>query len=159
MLIERLKSFGGSIENDKIIAYGLTAEEFACQHGYLVLDSMFLDLFSRIRLEIGIPLIITSGFRCYECQEILIEEGKTSTKKSFHNLGRAIDCYPEIPFIPTSKNQLLFLRNKLLQFRKEIRIGLYKSHIHFDNAPANCELPNEWWVINGGYHFITDVFK
>lgn len=160
MELIRLVTFGGDIPLNYRLAFGLTAKEFACKHGWIGTDDTFLDRYNTIRTEIRIPLIITSGFRCQQCQDELYKNIESPVTTGMHPKGRAIDCYPIIKKVSAKDEQLLFLRDELLDYRDKIRIAIYPTHIHFDDAIRDKpELSREWWVIKGKYYYIKDVFR
>ena len=57
-----------------------------------LIDSELVIKLDRIREKIGVPIIITSGYRCEKKQGSLREQGKeTAIGVSQHELGKAID--------------------------------------------------------------------
>ena len=158
MELLRLEQYGGEVPAKYQLATGLRAGEFACKHGWYLVNEEFFELYTEIRTALNFPLIITSGYRCNRCQAELLKAKKTKAKSSIHELGGAIDCRPILRHLLSRQARLEYLRDRLLDFRKQIRIGSYKDHIHFDYADAP-NLPREWWVIKGKYYYDKDVFK
>jgi len=149
MEILKLKSFGGSIDDNKHLSPHFRAREFACEHGLLVIDEEFIDDLESFRNLYGRPFIVTCGFRCSICNS-------GCHQHSYHTLGRAVDgVFSGVSPINTYTAWL-----GDLQWYQ--RLGLYKSHLHFDNGNMGREhnlLPLSWWVIDGVYYYITDVMK
>lgn len=66
-------------------------EELRCQHcGEYQYDSNFLDLLDSIRVELGVPMRVSSGYRCPSHP---IEAAKN--QPGVHSTGMAVDilCY------------------------------------------------------------------
>lgn len=58
-----------------------------CGCGRMEMDDEFMRMQDEIRLEVGVPLIVLSGFRCPEYND----EISTTGLKGPHTTGRAID--------------------------------------------------------------------
>ena len=151
----KIKSKGGTTEDGLKLATGLTAKEFCCKHGSLVINEDFMRQYDKARIAYGKPLRINSGFRCKECQDDLIYLGITQTRDSFHSQGEALDL---APMQPTREN-ILELFDCLLDFRYELRIGVYKWGIHVDlGDPERPELSRLWFNIKGHYQYINGIW-
>ena len=53
------------------------------------------NLLDPLRMKLGNPIIVTSGYRSKELNDLLIKEGKSASKTSQHMTGQAADivCY------------------------------------------------------------------
>lgn len=77
---------------DEFATPNFTADEFKCQCGCgKDIHRPLKQKIQRVRDRIGLPLIITDGYRCYERNA---QEGGTST--SLHLEGRAVDF--QVPY-------------------------------------------------------------
>jgi len=102
-----LKKVDGYYIWDKGYEYPLTdhfsTREFTCQcsHESCKEQRISIDLvdkLEKIRVEVGQPLIITSGFRCSAHQQDIRDSGQSTVvavKKSTHELGDAADILPK----------------------------------------------------------------
>ena len=156
MNILKLKSKGGTVDDSLSLATGLTAKEFTCKHGILVINEDFMRQFDKFRITYGKPLRINSGFRCKECQDDLNYLGITQTRDSFHSLGEALDIAP----IPPTPENIRDLWNDLLEFRDVFRIGVYKWGCHIDlGDPERPSLSRYWFNEKGHYHYINAIWS
>jgi uncharacterized protein YcbK (DUF882 family) len=100
-----LKEEGGYYIWEKGYEYPLTAHfstrEFTCKCSYESckeqrISKGLVDKLELIRVEVGQPLIVTSGFRCTAHQEYIRKSGQSTVvaKKSTHELGDAVDIVP-----------------------------------------------------------------
>lgn len=138
----------------------ITATEFACRHcgNLMIADSgvllkaqkrLFED-FDKLRESVGIPVIVTSGYRCQAYQLELLEAGKTGSIISAHSFGVALDIKP-------AKNkkgitaETLF--EELQKIDKDLRLGFNAyggKFVHMDTAfvlkalDKHNRLPGEW---------------
>lgn len=80
--------------NNPLTAH-FSTEEFACPCGKCGEQKIAVELvdkLERIRVKLGRPIKVTSGYRCHEHQLELAARGyETSTGISQHELGRAAD--------------------------------------------------------------------
>ena len=99
-------------------------EEFVCRHcGELKISIELLTRLDRLRDACGIPLVITSGYRCPEWNSKV-----SKVEKSAHTRGYAVDIKAV-----NSRTRLLIVRNAIaLGFR---RIGIADSFVHLDVDP------------------------
>lgn len=71
------------------------AKEFECTDGVCSeqrIDMRLVERLEEVRVEIGLPLIITSAFRCANRQSQLRKSGiKTAVGVSTHEMGQAVD--------------------------------------------------------------------
>jgi uncharacterized protein YcbK (DUF882 family) len=57
-----------------------------------IIDEELLAMLDKLRDEVGKPVVITSGYRCFARQTQLLKSGlQTSKKRSQHELGKAVD--------------------------------------------------------------------
>ena len=101
--------------------------EFSCQcaHSDCVLQTVSMDLIDkleRVRVEVGRPIKVTSGFRCAKHQAELVAGNRVKTvPNSTHQLGHAADisCAQMTPLMEAC--------------RKEFKaIGIAKTFLHVD---------------------------
>ena len=98
--------------------------ELACTHcGDLKISTDLLTRIDRLRDAVGIPLIVTSGYRCPEWNAKI-----SRVEKSAHVNGYAVDIK-----VFNSRTRLLIVQNALaLGFN---RIGISRSFVHLDIDP------------------------
>lgn len=87
-----------------------------------------IDNLEIIRVQVGQPLIVTSGFRCGKHQSDIRNSGQSTVvakKKSTHELGDAVDIVPR----DGKDVQGYFLRIVATRFDS---IGLSNSFLHVD---------------------------
>lgn len=84
----------------------------------------FMEMLDRARELAGVPMVISSGYRCPKHNESV---GSTSEN---HTSGRAADIFASDGF-----RRGAILRGLYLAGFK--RIGIGKTFIHADNMPAN----------------------
>lgn len=88
-----------------------------------------VDLISKlnkIRIDLGSPIIINSGFRCAAKQQELLDKGYEAAPvgTSQHELGRALDISPLDP------KKLVELKN--LAAEQFMSLGLANTFVHVD---------------------------
>lgn len=102
-------------------------KEFECRCGTCedqILDESLLSRLTGLREDYGMPIIITSGYRCPEYQLKLLSGGKYETvKNSTHCLGKAVDVTCSL---------LDTLCSKAEKFFDAIGDGRKRKFIHLD---------------------------
>lgn len=77
------------------LSRNFTGREFECPCGLCEIQRVSSELVERlqvIRDAVDAPIIVTSGYRCKEYQELLRKRGyETATGTSTHELGQAAD--------------------------------------------------------------------
>lgn len=100
------------------------ASEFACSHcGKVAMDEDFVQLLQAIRAELGIPLVINSGYRC----PIYNAEISSSGYNGSHTLGLAVDI----------KVNSAVTRARIFEaaYKRGVRrFGIAKTFIHLDTS-------------------------
>ena len=94
-----------------------------CGCGVYLFDKELLKILNAVRHEYGLPIFVTSGYRCKEHNDFLPNSSPTSS----HRKGRAVDisCHAGNRFILV----------KLLIKHGVTRIGVGKDFIHADIDP------------------------
>lgn len=107
------------------------ANEFECKCSYSSCrdQKISVDLvakLTKIRAELGSPIIVTSGFRCQEKQKELINRGYEAAPvgTSQHEQGKAADI------TPLDKTKLVELKN--LAAEHFMALGLANTFVHVD---------------------------
>lgn len=109
-----------------------TLDEFACPCcGKIVISTILIDKLQQLRDLINKPIIITSGYRCSAYNK---KVGGYS--HSPHLTGEAAD----IKVAYMSPVELAILASSIA----DIRIGVYRGHVHIDIRPAN---PSKYWLV------------
>lgn len=89
-------------ENKPLSAH-FSTKEFSCQCSNQdclnqMVEQQLIDKLEQIRIELGQPIKINSGFRCAKHQQELRKGGaETAVGKSTHELGQAADISCPIP--------------------------------------------------------------
>ena len=113
-------------ENSKFFTFS----EFTCKCGCGLcrMDRNFIDKINALRESCNFPFIITSGFRCPDCNE---KAG--GAVNSGHLLGLAADI-----LITDDLKRGMLIKNAIyLGFQ---RIGIAKNFIHLDLKPTENEI-------------------
>ena len=126
-----------------------STNEFDCQCHYssCVEQKISVDLINKlnlIRIEIGSPLYVTSGFRCSRHQNDLRKELNNGKKTltvvaqtvSQHELGNAADISPRV----ISMTKLRKIVEKVFD-----SIGLAKTFFHVDTRPKKADGTKRIW--------------
>jgi uncharacterized protein YcbK (DUF882 family) len=110
-------------------------EEFACPCcNRTVMEWAFLSDMQKLRDTVGMPLVISSGFRCsYRNNDV------SGAPHSQHMEGRAADVqYSHM----TSSQKFALVRAAMSIFRG---VWVYSSHLHVDGRPSSM-LPSFGWA-------------
>jgi len=102
-----------------------------CEHPLCQGDGMefwFLSALQDLRLQVGFPLKINSGYRCS-----IYNEHVGGVKNSYHVKGVAVDICTRA-FSPKEKHRLL-----RKAFQRFTGIGMYTTFIHLDLRPLACK--------------------
>lgn len=126
----------------KINDYFVTSE-FSCQckHVECVDQKISEDLIQRLsqlRKTKGVPMSITSGFRCHKHQEDIRNSGVSTVvaKVSQHEIGNAAD----VKFNSLSIDQWIEDAKALFTY-----IGLANTFLHLDTRPAKVKGEHITW--------------
>lgn len=113
-------------------------EEFKCPHcGECHMDDAFMDKLQNIRSKVGIPFIVTSGYRCPEYNDKISTTGRNGP----HTTGKAVD----ISIGPAHTYQVL----KMALSEGFTGIGIHQTgpsnerFLHLDTLVTNPR-PNVW---------------
>jgi len=120
---------------DNLITPHISLNEYKCHHcGKLPIIknyqhySAILHLFSifeNIRAYYDEPIVITSGYRCPEYQEILRSKGYKAAKYSPHNFGVALDIMGHT--IEDTAKLYAYIKKQF----PDVRLGYFKYKEHF----------------------------
>jgi uncharacterized protein YcbK (DUF882 family) len=126
-----------------------SSSEFECQCSYKScveqkISKELIDKLNLVRIEMGSPLYITSGFRCFKHQCDLrneVNSGKTkltvvASTVSQHELGNAADISPRV----ITMIKLRKIIEKLFD-----TIGLAKTFYHVDIRPLKTDGSKRIW--------------
>jgi uncharacterized protein YcbK (DUF882 family) len=112
------------------------AKEFECHDNVCqrqVCDDKLLSMLEEVRELVGMPLTITSGFRCAKRQDDLRKQGlETATGISSHEMGQAADI---------ACADMTKLREACEQVFAKYSIGVAKVFIHVDVRAGG---PRRW---------------
>ena len=112
------------------------AKEFECQCGVCarqVMDDKLIAMLDEVRDLVGLPIKVTSGFRCANRQDALRKQGlETTAGKSSHENGQAADL--------ACADMAALGKACLLVFGKH-SVGLGPSFIHVDVRTGG---PRRW---------------
>tara|TARA_R110000744_G_scaffold363043_1_gene471228 strand:+ start:1880 stop:2269 length:390 start_codon:yes stop_codon:yes gene_type:complete len=103
------------------------------------MDIEFLEMLDCARSYAGIPFHISSGFRCKNKNQDLINKGHAASKTSSHLIGRAADIV-----CTNSKNRALMVGSLLEAGFMRIGISGKNGFIHVDNDIENKSFPVIW---------------
>jgi len=107
------------------LSENFSLHEFQCRHcGQVKLDSRLVQKLQALRDEVGVPLVITSGFRCLEHNQAV-----GGADGSQHLFGRAADVV-----IPEGMSG-----EKFADIGRKVGftgIGVYSSFVHMDVRPG-----------------------
>lgn len=119
--------------------------ELACRHcGALVIADSLVEALEELRRDIGVPIIIASGYRCQAHNAAI-----GGARDSRHMCGDAADII--VHQLPMSR---LFLRAAGVPRFHNGGIGIYpgRAFMHVDTRPGRAR----WGQINGVYvAFVT----
>ena len=108
-----------------------TEEEFACPHCQkVVVDSVLVTLLEDLRVRLGFPLHINSGYRCPEYNRTL----KDAVSDSAHTYGLAFD----ISCSDGDKRFRIVEGALAIGFK---RVGVGKSFVHLDTGSQQTGHP------------------
>jgi uncharacterized protein YcbK (DUF882 family) len=104
-----------------------TRAEFACKCGcgFNTIDYTLLQVLKEVRDHFGLPLVITSGCRCFDHNRSV-----GGSDNSQHLLGRASD----FKIVGISPEDILDYINS--RWPNEFGVGIYHSWIHIDSRDA-----------------------
>ena len=106
-----------------------SAREFECTCcGKQDISMQLVSKLEAVRKRAGIPLVITSGFRCKDRNDILVQQGKAASWSS-HLKGLAADIYT-----PDSVTRKKVLKAALDSGLTRIGIGSNFIHVDIDDA-------------------------
>lgn len=115
------------------LSKNFTHDEFECPHcSCLIYDESFIVSLQKLRDQLGVPFHVSSGYRCYEYNQSLIN----SSPNSQHLKGRAAD----IVTVNWSSNLIWTFINKATDLG--LSIGVYENHIHVDNRLGD----QQFWI-------------
>lgn len=130
-----------------------TGREIMCKCGChtLIVDDRFMDKVEDLRIAIGLPLYVVSGYRCLANTEKLIKnpEGSArSYKGSAHCLGLAVD----LRTLKRNYDLIKFFEQAVLLFP---RVGIY-NWLHYGTIHVDCKfidnprmnIPLYWTYMN-----------
>lgn len=114
-------------------------EEFACRHcGQCHMDEGFLDKMQLVRDTIGIPMIVSSGFRCPEYNVQVSSTGEDGP----HTTGHAADIRI------SGQNAFKLVKAAAIIGMTGIGVaqkGAFHSRfIHLDDLPNSVRTPRPW---------------
>lgn len=115
--------------------------EFSCQCShydciYQMVERSLIDKLDALRNDIGMPIKITSGFRCAKHQADLMKTpGIETVAKSTHELGQAADIKCPVPIDDLEKNAARYF--------KAIGVGI--TFLHLD---LRIDKPIRRWKYN-----------
>lgn len=113
-----------------------SAKEFECHDGICVrqfINDNLINLLDAVRDEVGLPVKVTSGFRCDKHQETLRNQGyETATGRSSHQDGNAADI---------SCSDMKKLEDACLKVFAKYSVGVARSFIHVDIRAGG---PRRW---------------
>jgi uncharacterized protein YcbK (DUF882 family) len=96
-------------------------------------DDKLLKMLEEVREEVGLPIKITSGFRCARYQEILRNKGyETAVGTSSHEMGMAADIRCD---------DMLKLETACLRVFANYSLGKSNTFIHLDIRSGG---PRRW---------------
>jgi len=117
----------------KQLTKNFNENEFRCKHcGELIIDLDFIKRLQKIRTRAGIPLSITSGYRCP-----VANQNAGGKSKSAHMLGKGVDIYC------THSYQRFLIVEAAIHFGFK-RIGLGENFVHIDSADDQLPTPRLW---------------
>lgn len=99
--------------------------------GRMEMNGAFMRKLDAIRAELGVPLRVTSGFRCAEHNNRVSNTGEGGP----HTTGRAIDF--------AADSRLRFLLTRAALAHGMTRIGIARTFIHLDDLTAADGFPDE----------------
>lgn len=119
------------------------AKEFNCTcgvcHSQVISDDLVEDL-DCVREEVGIPVVVTSGYRCRKRQDDLRKQGyETAAGISSHEMGLAADI--TLRCEDHSPENWDRLRAAVLKQFAQHSVGEAKSFFHVDRRPNG---PRRW---------------
>ena len=103
------------------------------------MDVEFLEMIDEARSYARIPFHISSGFRCKDKNQDLIDKGYAASKTSSHLIGRAADIA-----CTNSKDRALIIGSLLEAGFVRIGISGKQNFIHVDNDVENKVFPVIW---------------
>lgn len=118
-----------------------TSKEMECQCSYhdcliQTISQDILDKIERVRVSYGMPIAVTSGYRCKKHQADLTSQGYQTATNSQHCLGNAVDVRGPL------------LKNLELELAKEfMALGIARSFIHADLRADKVRR----WYYNGAH--------
>ena len=116
------------------------SQEFICRCGLCSdqkVDGELIRRLELVRVEVGVRVFVTSGFRCDRYQEILRNRGyETAKGRSSHQEGQAADL---TVFDPS-------LHVKLIESCKKYftAYGIGRTFVHVDLRPPKNGQPRVW---------------
>lgn len=108
-----------------------SAKEMECKCGIChrqVMDDKLIELINYVREEVGVPITITSAFRCERWQQKLRGDGlQTAKGRSTHEMGQAVDL---------RCSDMEKLKNAIEKHFEPYSIGYAASFYHVDMRPG-----------------------
>ena len=113
------------------------AKEFECQCGVCarqVMDDKLIAMLDEVRELVGLPIKVTSGFRCANRQDALRKQGlETTAGKSSHENGMAADL---------ACADMAALEKACLEVFADRSVGIARTFIHVDTRQG--VKPRRW---------------
>lgn len=88
------------------------------------MDTGFMNIVERMRLEAGFPFVVTSAYRCKD-HNLAVGGANASA----HQLGKGMDI--------SARGFRAYMLVKLAYKYGMTGIGVYKNHVHLDNCTAD----------------------
>lgn len=95
------------------------------------MDYNFMVWLDNLRGLVGLPFVITSGFRTPAHNRELLKQGYQASLDSPHMLGKAVDI-----FVPDNKFRYLLMKKALEQNCYRIGFGATFLHLDLDTRPT-----------------------
>lgn len=104
------------------MAKWFSKSEFRCRHcGEVRVTPDLLSFLDAVREKVGMPMVVTSGYRCPEHNRAV-----GGAKNSLHMKGQAADI---VAGLGTVKRELILLHSGLEGVGG---VGLYRTFVHLD---------------------------